>query len=78
MPTYNFRNKTDGEVIEKLLKMSELDQWKSENPDWEQVHLSAPGMVSDSISPMRRAGTEWRNKLEQIKKGSGRDNTIKV
>lgn len=78
MPTYNFRSKTDGEIIEKSLKISELDKWKEENPDWEQIHTSAPGMVSGSMTPMRRAGKEWENKLQAIKKGSGRGNTINV
>jgi hypothetical protein len=35
-------------------------------------------MVSDSKSAMRRAGSEWQDRLKQIKKGSGRNNNIKV
>jgi hypothetical protein len=34
------------------------------------------GISSDSKTPMRRAGTEWNDRLKQIKKGSGRINTI--
>lgn len=36
------------------------------------------GFVSDSKTAMRRAGTEWNDRLKQIKKGSGRSNTIKL
>jgi hypothetical protein len=36
------------------------------------------GIASDSKTPMRRAGTEWNDRLKQIKKGSGRVNTIKT
>lgn len=40
--------------------------------------LETAGMVSDSKSAMRRAGSEWQDRLKQIKKGSGRNNNIKV
>lgn len=36
------------------------------------------GFVSDSKTPMRRAGSEWNDRLKQIKRGSGRANTIKT
>jgi len=36
------------------------------------------GIASDSKTPMRRAGSEWNDRLKQIKKGSGRVNTIKT
>lgn len=38
--------------------------------------LGIGGIASDSKTPMRRAGTEWNDRLKQIKKGSGRVNTI--
>lgn len=75
---YDFKNKETGEVIEKLLRISQLDEWKAENPDWEQVMLSAPGLVSDSKTPLKRAGTEWEDKLKRIKERSGKANTINV
>jgi hypothetical protein len=40
--------------------------------------LETAGMLSDSKSTMRRAGSEWQDRLKQIKKGSGRNNNIKV
>lgn len=39
---------------------------------------AAPNLISDSKSAMRRAGSEWQDRLKQIKKGSGRNNNIKV
>lgn len=38
--------------------------------------LEIGGLASDSKTPMRRAGSEWNDRLKQIKKGSGRNNTI--
>ena len=43
-----------------------------------QTLTSAPGLVSDSMSTMRRAGSEWNDVLKGIKKASGKNNTIKT
>jgi len=56
--------------------MSEYDQFKIDNPHLERVYNSVPGLISGRISPMRKAGKEWENHLERIKKGSGKGNTI--
>ena len=32
MPTYDFKNKETGEVTERIMKMSELDDFKKNNP----------------------------------------------
>jgi hypothetical protein len=40
--------------------------------------METGGLVSDSKTPMRRAGTEWNDVLKKIKKGSARSNTIKT
>jgi hypothetical protein len=40
--------------------------------------METAGFISDSKTAMRRAGTEWNDRLKQIKKGSGRVNTIKT
>jgi hypothetical protein len=77
MPTYNFKNTTSGEIIEKILRISELDKWKEENPEWETIHLSAPSLVSGSKSALSMAGKDWESHLNNIKKGAGKDTTIK-
>lgn len=46
MPTYTFKNKNTGEVIEHIMKMSEYDDYVSKNPDYERVFLDTPN-VSD-------------------------------
>jgi len=35
MPIYQFRNKNTNEIIEKMMKIAELNTFKSENPDLE-------------------------------------------
>ena len=79
MPTYNFRHKETGEEIEKLLRISELDNWKAENPEWKQFLTGAPGFnyngTKDAIS---RTPDGFKDHLKRIKKGSGRGNTIRT
>ena len=80
MPQYEFKNKEPAEVTEVSLRLSEYDQWKSNNPQWERYHspTSAPKMVTGVRSTLSIAGKEWEDKLSAIKKGSGKDNTINV
>lgn len=80
MPVYEFKDKETGEVTEKILSLSKYDEYLKENPNLERYYspASSPGLISDSQSTMRRAGSEWRNHLERMKKGSGRGNTIKT
>jgi len=80
MPQYDFKNKETGEVTEVLLRISEYDQWTVDNPEWVRYFppSSAPKIVSGVKSTMRLAGRDWQDHLSNIKKGSGKDNTIKV
>jgi hypothetical protein len=36
------------------------------------------GLISDSKTPLRRAGAGWNDVLKKIKKGSAKKNTIKT
>lgn len=40
--------------------------------------METAGLISDSKTAMRRAGSGWNDILKGIKKASGRDNKIKV
>ena len=78
MPIYNFRNKETGEETTELMKISELDQFKADNPHLEQFLTGAPanvGMVRDMYS---RVPDGFNDVVKQIKKGSGMRNTIKT
>jgi hypothetical protein len=48
MPTYQFKNTKTDEVIEKVMKMSEHDQWLADNPDFIRHHTTAP-LLGDPI-----------------------------
>jgi hypothetical protein len=77
MPIYTFRNKKTGTEITESMSMARREE-KLASGEWEQVITGIGGMISDSKSPMTRAGREWQDHLKRIKKGSGRDNNIKV
>ena len=77
MTTYVFRNKETDEIVEYEMKMSELDQFKEDNPNL-QIQLQPLSAISDHKSTMTRAGSDWQDLLKRVKKGSGEGNTIKV
>lgn len=42
MPTYTFKDKTSGDITQKVMKISELDDFKNKNPDLEVVVSATP------------------------------------
>ena len=38
--------------------------------------VCAPALSTDTINPIKRAGTEWNDVLKGIKKASGKESTI--
>ena len=57
MPTYLFRNTETGEVFEKVMKISELDPYKMENPTHERYYDGvAPAFAGDHITIKKDTG----------------------
>lgn len=78
---YKFRNTETEEVIEVDMKMSEYDQWKEENPEWERYYAptDAPQFTySGTRDVISRTPDGFKDILNAVKKGSGRDATIKT
>jgi len=80
MPQYEFKNNETGELMEVTLRISEYDEWKKNNPQWERYHSSGsvPKVVSGTKSALSMAGKDWERHLTNIKKNSGEGNTIDV
>lgn len=76
MPTYNFRDLESGEVTEVMMKISELDDYKQQNPHLQQFLTAAPGLSSDGGGGGLRIDNGFNDVLKRIKAGSGRRNTI--
>ena len=80
MPTYEFRDKSTGDVFSKMLKISELDDYKSNNPQHEQVISSAPKTIGGRTFSGGSLPEGFKDKLKDIKKkhplSTGVDNLI--
>ena len=88
MPQYEFKNKDTGEVMEvDLSGYPNTMSGKKNNPQWERYHssASAPKLVTgvkstmaDGLEVEGDTGKDWEKHLTNIKKASGKDNTINV
>jgi hypothetical protein len=80
MPTYSFRNKTTGEIFDKILRIAERENYLVENPDIEQVHLYAPQVNADPIGSNQhgRAFKEVLNKIHKSTAGSVMNKTTEL
>lgn len=76
MPTYTLKDIKTGESWDVICSWDELQTVLDELPDVKQ-QLCTPAFsgapLKDNLS---KAGSNWKDLLGRIKKGSGRDNNI--
>lgn len=66
MPTYVFRNKITGEQSETFMKISELDTFRSNNPDLETV-IQAPALGDPTkLTATRKFDSGFKEVLQKI------------
>lgn len=75
MPTYTLRNKKTEEIWQVICSYDEMKQKLNDNVKLVPVF---PKIVSGVGSLLGRTDDTWKEKLGQIKKTSGRGNTIKL
>ena len=76
MPTYEFRNKETGEVTERILRMSEREQYLLDNPHLEQTITIAPAFAGDHIIIKKDTGfKEVLQRIHEKTPGSQLDKT---
>ena len=66
MPTYSFRDKNTEEVFDKMMRISERDQYLADNPHLETV-ITAPGVNRESAS-RQKPDQGFRDVLKEIKR----------
>ena len=78
MATYPVINKETGETKEVVLSITEWDQWKEDNPDWERdwINHGFGGVVADTSlgdwkSKLANRNPGWKQILDQTKKIPG-------
>ena len=66
MPTYVFRNKETGEQFEQIMKISELDSFRAENPQLETVIQSVAFGDPTKMTSTRKFDTGFKEVLQRI------------
>jgi hypothetical protein len=66
MPTYNFRDTTSGDVIEKFMSISAREEFLKENPQYETMITGAPMLVDPMRVGIRKRDTGFKDVLQQI------------
>jgi len=76
MPTYTF--KKDDEEKTLVLSFSEYDQWKLDNPEWQQVLTTNGGFISSRRGIHANASDNFKDRLREMKKIAGRHERINL
>ena len=69
MPTYSFRNIKTGEEFDEIMSIKNLDQYKLDNPDLEQL-LGTPPIGDPVRLGLKKPDDTFRDILKQIKKNN--------
>ena len=75
MPTYNFRNLETGEETELMMRMSELDEYKENNPHLQQFLTKAPSIGDAHRLGVVKTPDSFNDLLKHIKKGNSKGTT---
>jgi len=66
MPTYDFRNKETGEIVERIMSVSAKEEFLKENPQFESYHGGAPVMMDPVRLGVRRPDQGFKEVLQRI------------
>jgi len=76
MPIYNLKHPETGEVEEYMISISKYEEMKEQG--YVQEITNGHGFISQNGGTLGKTSGDWRNHLKNIKKGSGKSNTIKT
>lgn len=71
MPTYTFLNTETNEEFDRVLRMKDLDEYKSDNPHLKQIIRKQQPIIRGHA---KKPDANFRDLLKTIKKGSPRSN----
>lgn len=78
MPTYTLKNVKTGEIKDEIISISEMEE-KTKSGDFVQIFSGKRmSIISQHGSTISKTSSDWKDHLKQIKKGSGKDNSINV
>lgn len=67
MPTYTFKDTNTEEQVEVVLRMSELDDYKKNNPHLEQLIIGTPGLSDPARLGLVKPAQGFRDLLKHMK-----------
>ena len=67
MPTYNFKHIETNEIIEKVMKISERDNFLKENPSYEPVIITAPSLGDPIRLGIKKPDAGFKEVLSKAK-----------
>lgn len=70
MPLYEFKDTNTGEIVSHLMKISEYDEFKKNNPHLERYITEAPGCSDPVRLGLKQPSTGFKDLLKQIKKNN--------
>ena len=74
MPTYPVKNLKTGETKEIQMSMTEYDQWRKDNPDWDKdwnAGVANVGEVGEVYDKLRKTHPGWNDVLHKASKAPG-------
>ena len=74
MPTYTVKNLKTGEQKEIQMSMTEYDQWRKDNPDWDKDWMQGVanvGEVGEVYDKLRKTHPGWNDVLHKASKAPG-------
>jgi hypothetical protein len=74
MPTYPLINKVTGEKKELYMSMTDYDQWRKDNPEWDKdwnAGVAAVGEVGDWRNKMGKTHPGWNEIMNKMSKLPG-------
>lgn len=76
MASYTFYDTKTDKEFDIQMPISELDDYKAQNPHLEQRIKTAPSIADPTRMGLRKPDAGFRDVLKRIKKASGRNNTV--
>jgi len=79
MPQYEFRNTKTKRIIQKTMKIAEMEKYLEENPHMERYFGTAPAMVRPSL--IKGVDSGWKEVLRKVHNstpGSKLNNTTNI
>lgn len=72
------RNKTTGEVEDKMLRIADMEEMIASG-EWEQI-IGGAALITHTGNMINKTSDGWKSHLKQIKKNAGKQvaNTIKL